>query len=367
MSQTPRVEPHDVQASPVRVAGGRRGAGAAHAKAILFGEHAVVYGAPAIAIPVDSLTAEATIERGGPAGLRIASSLYTGPVDGAPARLTPVVTAIRASLERAGLAELARSEAGASAADAGAGASAADAGAVADGAADAPAVAHGALVTIASSIPHERGLGSSAAVAAAIARAAFDLAGAELDGETLFDLIQTAERVAHGKPSGIDARTVAATGAIRFTRGAVAPIRIGAPLILAFADTGHPGSTAQAVGSVQALREREPASTDALLSRLAEIAEHSIEDLAAGDRAAVGAAMSEAHAILHRVGVSSDHLDAIVAAACAAGASGAKLTGGGLGGCVIAVASSSAHAEQIGAAMRDAGAERTWTVEVPAA
>ncbi len=348
MSQTPRVEPHDVQASPVPVAGGRRGAGAAHAKAILFGEHAVVYGAPAIAIPVDSLTAEATIERGGPAGLRIASSLYTGPVDGAPARLTPVVTAIRASLERAGLAELARSEAGASAADAG-------------------AVAHGALVTIASSIPHERGLGSSAAVAAAIARAAFDLAGAELDGETLFDLIQTAERVAHGKPSGIDARTVAATGAIRFTRGAVAPIRIGAPLILAFADTGHPGSTAQAVGSVQALREREPASTDALLSRLAEIAEHSIEDLAAGDRAAVGAAMSEAHAILHRVGVSSDHLDAIVAAACAAGASGAKLTGGGLGGCVIAVASSTAHAEQIGAAMRDAGAERTWTVEVPAA
>ncbi|WP_010155836.1 mevalonate kinase, partial [Leucobacter chromiiresistens] len=231
----------------------------------------------------------------------------------------------------------------------------------------APAVADGALVTIASSIPHERGLGSSAAVAAAIARAAFDLAGAELDGETLFDLIQTAERVAHGKPSGIDARTVAATGAIRFTRGAVAPIRIGAPLILAFADTGHPGSTAQAVGSVQALREREPASTDALLSRLAEIAEHSIEDLAAGDRAAVGAAMSEAHAILHRVGVSSDHLDAIVAAACAAGASGAKLTGGGLGGCVIAVASSTAHAEQIGAAMRDAGAERTWTVEVPAA
>ncbi|SDQ08689.1 mevalonate kinase [Leucobacter chromiiresistens] len=363
MSQTPRVEPHDVQASPVPVAGGRRGAGAAHAKAILFGEHAVVYGAPAIAIPVDSLTAEATIERGGPAGLRIASSLYTGPVDGAPARLTPVVTAIRASLERAGLADLARSEAGA--ADAGAGA-------VADGAAgasaaDAPAVADGALVTIASSIPHERGLGSSAAVAAAIARAAFDLAGAELDGETLFDLIQTAERVAHGKPSGIDARTVAATGAIRFTRGAVAPIRIGAPLILAFADTGHPGSTAQAVGSVQALREREPASTDALLSRLAEIAEHSIEDLAAGDRAAVGAAMSEAHAILHRVGVSSDHLDAIVAAACAAGASGAKLTGGGLGGCVIAVASSTAHAEQIGAAMRDAGAERTWTVEVPAA
>ena len=348
MSQTPRVEPHAAQASPVPAAGERRGVGAAHAKAILFGEHAVVYGAPAIAIPVDSLTAEATIDVGGPAGLRIASSLYTGPVAGAPARLTPVVTVIRAALERAGLPELARCEANSSAA-----------GADAEG--------PGATVTIASSIPHERGLGSSAAVAAAIARAAFDLAGAELDSETLFDLIQTAERVAHGTPSGIDARTVAATGAIRFNRGSVAPIRIGEPLILAFADTGHPGSTAQAVASVQALRAREPASTDALLSRLAEIAEHSIDDLATGDRGAVGAAMSEAHAILHRVGVSSDRLDAIVAAACDAGATGAKLTGGGLGGCIIAVADSEAHAEQIGVAMRDAGAERTWTVEVPAA
>ncbi|WP_336662641.1 mevalonate kinase [Leucobacter sp. USHLN154] len=354
MSQTPRVEPHAAQASPVPAAGERRGVGAAHAKAILFGEHAVVYGAPAIAIPVDSLTAEATIDVGGAAGLRIASSLYTGPVAGAPARLTPVVTVIRAALERAGLPELARCEANSSTA-----ANSSAPGAVAEG--------PGATVTIASSIPHERGLGSSAAVAAAIARAAFDLAGAELDSETLFDLIQTAERVAHGTPSGIDARTVAATGAIRFNRGSVAPIRIGEPLILAFADTGHPGSTAQAVASVQALRAREPASTDALLSRLAEIAEHSIDDLATGDRGAVGAAMSEAHAILHRVGVSSDRLDAIVAAACDAGATGAKLTGGGLGGCIIAVADSEAHAEQIGVAMRGAGAERTWTVEVPAA
>ncbi|MEJ6488881.1 mevalonate kinase [Leucobacter sp. USCH14] len=354
MSQSPRVEPHDVEAPPVPTTGERRGVGAAHAKAILFGEHAVVFGAPAIAIPVDSLTAEATIELAEPAGLRIASSLYTGPIDGAPTRLAPVVTAIRTSLERAGLAELAQSD------------SADDRAADGD-TTDGEALGAGALVSITSSIPHERGLGSSAAVAAAIARAAFDLAGTPLDSETLFDLIQTAERVAHGKPSGIDARTVAATGAIRFNRGSVAPIRIGAPLILAFADTGHPGSTAKAVGSVQALREREPESTDARLSRLAEIAEHSIEDLASGDRTAVGAAMSEAHAILHGIGVSSERLDAIVAAACDAGATGAKLTGGGLGGCVIAVAGSEAHAEQIGTAMRGAGAERTWTVEVPAA
>lgn len=339
MSRTPHAESRVAAATPTPQEEARRGVGASHAKAILFGEHAVVYGAPAIAIPVDSLTAEAVIEPG-PPGLRIISSLYTGTVDDAPERLAPVVTAIRASLERAGLAGLTA------------------------GSPDEPT---GVTVTITSTIPHERGVGSSAAVAAAIARAAFDLAGAELDSETLFDLIQTAERVAHGTPSGIDARTVAATGAIRFNRGAVAPIRVGAPLILAFADSGHPGSTAKAVGSVRELRERAPESTDALLSRLAEIAEQSIDTLASGDHTAIGAAMSEAHAILHEVGVSSERLDAIVAAARSVGSAGAKLTGGGLGGCVIAVADSLDHAAQIGDAMRAAGAERTWTVEVPAA
>lgn len=320
--------------------GAGRGVGSAHAKAILFGEHAVVYGAPAIAIPVDGLNAAAEIVAADAAtGLRLESELYTGPLDDAPARLAPVATAVRASLARA--AETA----------------------------GAPAPA-GAVVRITSTIPYERGLGSSAAVAAAIARAAFDLVDAPLDDETLFELIQTSERVAHGNPSGIDARTVAASSAIRFNRGDVAPVRIGAPLVLAFADSGTPGSTARAVGSVQALREREPERVDALLSRLAEIAEAQAEALAGpaeGGHAATGAAMGEVHGILRRVGVSSDRLDALVAAAVAAGSPGAKLTGGGLGGCVIAVADSVAHADEIGGAMRRAGAVRTWTVEVPAA
>ncbi|MDT9091835.1 GHMP family kinase ATP-binding protein, partial [Escherichia coli] len=77
--------------------------------------------------------------------------------------------------------------------------------------------------------PHERGLGSSAAVAAAIARAVFDFTGTQLDDETLFALIQTSERAAHGNPSGIDARTVTSPVPIRFDQGAVAPIAVGAP------------------------------------------------------------------------------------------------------------------------------------------
>lgn len=325
-----RTTQHDARSAS---AAARRGVGAAHGKGILLGEHAVVYGAPAIAIPVDELTArvDVTPSSGGP---RIESALYTGPLADAPARLAPVTAAIAESCSRLGTPDLQDLD---------------------------------ALVQIRSMIPHERGLGSSAAVAAALIRAIYDSAEAELDADTLFELIQTSERAAHGNPSGIDARTVTSPVPIRFNRGASAPIRIGAPLHLAFADSGSSGSTTQAVGAVRALRERDPVPTEKLLARLARVAEGSIADLEAGDRSAIGARMTEAHDILRRVGVSSPELDALVSAARTAGSPGAKLTGGGMGGCVIAVADSPAHADNLSAALRRAGAHNTWTVEVPAA
>ena len=311
----------------------RPGAGSAHGKAILLGEHAVVYGAPAIAIPIDELTAHVDVAPS-TGGLRIESALYTGPLADAPARLAPVSAAIAEACSRLGAPDL-------------------------QGLA--------ALVRIDSMIPHERGLGSSAAVAAALVRALYDAASADLDAGTLFELIQTSERAAHGSPSGIDARTVTSPVPIRFTRGEAAPIRIGAPLHVAFADSGSSGSTTRAVGVVRALREREPVRTETLLTRLAQVSEGSVADLESGDRSALGARMREAHDILRRVGVSSPELDALVSAARAAGSPGAKLTGGGMGGCVIAIADSPAHAVDLSAALRRAGAHNTWTVEVPAA
>lgn len=304
--------------------------GSAHAKAILFGEHAVVYGAPAIAVPIHELAAEARVESAAE-GLRIESELYSGEAAAAPAHLLPIVTAIHAALAYSGVPEAS------------------------------------IRVQILSAIPHSRGLGSSAAVAAAVARGVTHWAGVRLTTAGLFDIVQQAERVAHGNPSGLDARAVTSDGAIRFDFGAISQVEIGAPLSFVIADTGIAGSTAEAVGAVRMRREQDPERMDSLLAHLAEIAESAVEVLASGDRIKIGERMSEAHEVLHHIGVSSDALDALVLAAHEAGALGAKLTGGGLGGCIIVLAHSDIHAEKLGGILRDAGATRTWTATVPAA
>ncbi|PRI11425.1 mevalonate kinase [Leucobacter massiliensis] len=306
------------------------GIGSAHAKAILFGEHAVVYGAPAIAVPLHQLEVETRIRSTPGHELRIESELFAGTASSAPERLRPVITAVRAALAAVGRPD------------------------------------DQVQLRVRSAIPHGRGLGSSAAVAAAVARAAADLTGAELGADAFHEIVQQAERVAHGNPSGIDARAVAAAGPIRFHEGRVCATGVGAPLTFVLADSGRPGSTAEAVAGVRERRAADPVAMDRALAQLSELAEGSVLDLELGDRPALGARMLQAHELLGRIGVSTVRLDALVDAARAAGAHGAKLTGGGLGGCVLALADSEQQAEHIALALRAAGARRTWTTTVAA-
>ena len=307
------------------------GDGRSHAKTILFGEHAVVYGAPAIALPVPRLATTVHI-RAIPlgddrvTGIHIDSALFTGDAKDAPEHLLPVVTAIRAALSHVGLPHA------------------------------------GVSVRIGSTIPHERGLGSSAAVAAAIARAVADFAHHDLELEDAHAIVQEAERVAHGSPSGLDAHAVIADGPIRFQNGVLSAVRIPEPLTFVIADTGIPGSTAEAVGDVRTRRRARPAEVDEILRELAEGAERGAAHLVRADRPAIGAEMRRAHELLTALGVSTPGLNSLVAAADRAHAHGAKLTGGGLGGCVIALADSESHAERLAVALRQAGAPRTWTL-----
>ena len=320
--------PSRARVSLAHPAGDGTGTGRAHAKAILLGEHAAVYGAPALAIPLHGLGVTATVTPA--AEIHIGSELFTGPAGQAPARLWPVLTAIRSALDH-------------------------------------QVTLTGAQVRIHSSVPYERGLGSSAAVAAAVARAVANLGGRDLPPDLLYAIVQEAERVAHGNPSGLDARAVTAGGPIRFQQGEATTVQVGAPLVFTLADSGASGSTAQAVAQVRARRDADPRAVDGVITEIAALTEAATADLTGGRMAALGERMTQTHHLLAGLGVSDDRLDTLVAAAEAAGSPGAKLTGGGQGGCIIALATSTEHAEELGTALQAAGAPRTWTTTVPRA
>ncbi|MFC0672827.1 mevalonate kinase [Brachybacterium hainanense] len=307
------------------------GTGRAHGKAILIGEHAVVYGAAAIALPVPSVEAIAQVEllpAGSPGSLT--SRLHTGPLATVPAELMPVAAAVHAAAIEVGLD---------------------------------PDRLH---VRIDSEVPIGRGMGSSAAVAAAVVAAVADAAGRTLSPEVRHELIQESERVAHGNPSGLDARTVVADAPVRFLRrrpqGAVP---VGAPVSFVIADSGVSASTAVAVATVRARREAAPAVIDGVIEELGALVDPVADALATGEAAALGAGMTRAHHLLREIGVSSPVLDDLVEAALGVGAAGAKLTGSGGGGCVLALARTPGSAGALAAALRAAGAPRTWTMTLP--
>ncbi len=320
-----RPHPDETAVSGVRgdAEAAASGSATASGKVILFGEHAVVYGHPAIALPVTALTVRADARRTTtPSTLH--SDLFSGPLDDAPERLHPTATAVRAAL------------------------AAVDAG-----------DAHVEL-RIRSDIPAERGVGSSAAVAAAVVGAVAAAFGASLDDERHHELVQIAERAAHGTPSGLDARAVRAHGPIWFRRGVVEQLPVGAPLTFVIADTGVRGRTGQAVAGVRERRAREPERIDGAIAALGALAVAARDDLARGDIGALGAGMDRAHALLDEIGVGDPALDRLVAAARGAGALGAKLTGGGRGGCVLALAADAASAAPLADALRAAGATDVW-------
>ncbi|MFJ4651876.1 mevalonate kinase [Nocardia sp. NPDC088792] len=310
------------------------GTGRASAKLILFGEHVVLYGRPAISLPVPSLPVTARARRReGPVEIESAS-LDMGGRATAPARSTGTAVprlAVTAVCEHLGRPD------------------------------------DGLFVTVDSGIPAGRGFGSSAASSAAIIEAVAALEGRKLDGDTMFELVQRAESLAHGKASGVDARTViSAGGPLWFRDGAATPLPVAAgsdlPVLLV-ADTGVYGSTREAVATVRAALDALGKFGETLLERAGAITAAAAVDLATGRFAELGPKMIAAHAILARLGVSCPEIETLIDAALEAEALGAKLSGGGLGGCVIALAADHEAAVRVRDALLTAGAVRCHTVE----
>jgi len=211
-------------------------------------------------------------------------------------------------------------------------------------------------------IPSRAGVGSSAALAVALAQAAARATGRE-DRATIDGAVADAESIFHGTPSGIDA-AAAASGAVgRFTRAdGWQRVRVLQTMTICVGLSGRPRDTAAQVAAVARLRERMPATNDvlALLGRLAGDAEAA---LASGDIDGLGRILDAAHGLLAALRLSSPELDALVHGARAAGAIGAKLTGAGGGGAVIALAPG--HERDVLARWRAAGFEG-FTAEIAA-
>ena len=288
-----------------------------YGKIILLGEHAVVYGSPALAAALDRGVTLAPVPTPAGGALRLELAAWNLKVcaeDEHPAARS--LAAIADALE-----------------------------------AGRPPVS---LIGDAQ-IPHGAGLGSSAALAVAVTRALAQQRKQTLDLARLTHAAGVSETLVHGRPSGVDVALAIAGGVGVFRRASgLAPL-VGVPALrVLVGPSGAPRSTA---AMVERVAEATGGRTDdARLRELGGLADTGTAALLAGDGAALGAAMDRAHARLGELGVSTPQLDALCDAARAAGAWGAKLTGAGGGGAVIAIATRAREAAVL-AAWKQAGVD----------
>jgi len=188
-------------------------------------------------------------------------------------------------------------------------------------------------------VPGGAGLGCSAAIAVAIARAVAESRGVALADDRAADCANAWERVFHGNPSGIDVAVAARGGVLSFRRGepprTIVP---GGVLELAVVSTGEPSSTKTMVESVARQLKRRPEVVERTFDGIDTLALKGAQAIEAGRFYEVGQLMNLNHALLASLMVSTERLEEACRLARDAGALGAKLTGGGGGGCAIALA-----------------------------
>lgn len=306
---------------PIRVPG----------KLILLGEHAVVYGVPALAVPVTDVYATAAFTPANqPFTLALPDLNETHPLAALPAD-HPAAAAIHTTLTHLGQ----------------------------------PAPT--GTLTVSATIPLGGGLGSSAAFSVAIIRALSAHFATPLADATVSALAYETEKLHHGAPSGIDNTVIAYARPVYFIRGLpIEILSVGAPFTLVIADTGIAASTKVAVSGVRQRYDAHPDYFDTLFARIAELAAEARALIENGYPLMLGPLLDENHSLLQEIGVSSHELDTLVAAARNAGSLGAKLSGGGLGGNMLALTTPT-DAERIAAALTAAGAVRTIITTVQSA
>jgi mevalonate kinase len=300
----------------------------ASGKVILVGEHAVVYGMPAIAVGIDrGVTASARVGRSAEASelrVTLAEGEPIGVRCGDGSELGRAFTALIESVAKT------------------------------------RDVGH-LDIDVATTLPAGVGLGCSAALGVAIARAACGTCGSVSDDEAR-EHAMAWERVFHGNPSGVDAAVAALGGTLLFVRdgerSVVQPIVARSPLVLVIGHSGLVSSTRMMVESVARQRAQCPAVVDKTFDAIGAIVRNAHLAIEAGDLRAVGKLLDMNQMLLAGLLLSTREIESMCAAARREGALGVKLTGAGGGGCVVALAETHANAEQVLAA---------WTADGKAA
>ncbi|GAA0359244.1 mevalonate kinase [Alkalibacterium iburiense] len=298
--------------------------GTAHGKIILMGEHAVVYNEPAIALPFLATPVEVTIEPTDGES-RLISSYYQGAVKDVPEALKNIKIVIASICE------------------------------------DLDQPVDFLTITISSLIPPERGMGSSAAVASALVRALFTYFSEPLDYETLLYYVDISEKIAHGNPSGLDARVTSSLSPVYYKKNSAfdpIPLRLSGYIIAA--DTGMKGQTKQAVEGVAEQMKGSYHATKRVIEALGELTEQAKKAIEENNSEQLGKLMTAAHSHLKMIQVSNEALDHLVDTALEYKALGAKLTGGGRGGCMIALTKTAKQAKRIAHKLMEHGAVETW-------
>ena len=302
-------------------------------KIILIGEHAVVYGRPAIAVPVHQVQARATVSaniRGKKGQVRLQA-----PEIGLDENLEnlaenfPLAVAVRSVTRQLGIEQP-------------------------------PAC----TIRITSTIPVASGLGSGAAVSVAVVRALSAFLGHPLSDEQVSSLAFEVERLYHGTPSGIDNTVITYARPVFYVRGEpIQTFSVPAPFTLVIGDTGVASPTSITVGDVRQAWRAQPGRYEALFDRVGEIALQARQLIEQGRIDSLGPLLDQNHELLREMGVSSAELERLVGAARQAGATGAKLSGGGRGGNMVALVEPEA-AVRVANALQAAGARQTIVTTV---
>lgn len=307
------------------------GTGSGKGKSILFGEHFVVYGLPALAAGIESETVAKVRKKDSP-GWTLDDNRPAVPgykvkkLDQQKDSIDNVIDFCGVDLSNEGI-----------------------------------------HIEFAGDLVCASGVGASAASCVSLARALNDEFGLDMTDEEINEAAYEGEKAYHGTPSGIDNTASTFGGLVWYERDldggspTFEKIKLDKVMNLIIGSTGLTASTVEVVGDVRSKKEEDPSWFEKIAEEYEQLVYDAREALVNLETKKVGRLMNKNHDLLKDLTVSCEELDSLTALARESGALGAKLTGTGRGGNMIALAKDKEAAEKIAASLEEGGAAGVWT------